>query len=84
MPGATLRQLGEKVQQLATMSAAEFGAVDPRAFFSSVLDLPLSTEVLLVKDSANLKHIIVPYYDAPPSPGGAELGGVVVYCGCAE
>lgn len=86
MPGATLRQLGEKVQQLATMSSTEFSAVavDPRAFFSSVLDLPPSTEVVLVKDQPNLRHIIVPYYAEPPTPGGAEMTGVGIFCGCSE
>lgn len=83
-PGATLRELGEKVQQLATMSDAEFIAVDPRAFFASVLDLPPTIDVVLLKDEANLRHIVVPYYAEPPTPGGAEATGVGIFCGCSE
>lgn len=84
--GATLRQLGEKIHQLATMSNTEYSAavVDPRAFFSGVLDVPSSTDVVLVKDEQNLRHIIVPYYPEPPTSGGAEMAGVVVLCGCSE
>lgn len=86
MPGATLRDLGEKVQQLAVMPNTEYSAIasNARAFFADVLDLPKPTNIVLVKDEPNLKHIIVPYYAAPPTAGGAELGGVVILCGCGE
>jgi hypothetical protein len=85
-PKATLRQLGEKVQQLATMSNAGFSdvAADPKAFFSSVLVLPKSTKVVLVKDGPNLRHIIVPHYKKPPTPEGAESVGIGVFCGCGD
>jgi hypothetical protein len=85
-PKATLRQLGEKVQQLATMSNTAFdtAAADPKAFFSSVLDLPKGMKVVLVKDGPNLRHVIVPHYKKPPKPEGAESVGIGVFCGCGD
>jgi hypothetical protein len=83
-----MAQLGAKVRALRAMSDEEFRAnTEPNAnrFFEDVLDLPSNVEIRVIKDTATVRRIIVPWYgDASPLPETDEAAGVVVLMGCGE
>jgi hypothetical protein len=82
--GVTDKMVGERIRELATRPPTQKIPADANAFFAGVFAIPAGVQIQVVADTQYVRHVVVPYYAAPPSADVDELLGVITVRGCGD
>jgi hypothetical protein len=84
--GVTMKALGAEIHRLATDDTAYAEMLaNPTGHFAQFLDLGPGQEIVAIRDTDLLKHIVIPFYgDDGPQAGAEEIAGATIIMGCGE